>query len=131
MNTVLLVVLTLALIVVGGYVVYLIIALRETIKSLKSFMATTGDSLKPTLEELQLTLKSVRKVTDNVGIVTDDIKNLTGSVKQIGDNVKQVSDIVGRVATVSAVEAPALKAGIKAGVEYLVRNFFARGKHIQ
>lgn len=131
MNTVLLVVLTLAIIVIGGYVVYLIIDLRVTIKSLKAFMATTEETLKPTLEELQLTLKSTRKITDNVGIVTDDIKNLTGSVREIGDNVRLISTNVSKLASISATEAPALKAGIKAGVEYLVKNLFAGGKHIQ
>jgi uncharacterized protein YoxC len=126
MNSIFLGIITLAFLVLVGFVVYILLELKKSLISLRQSIATTEEILKSTTEELQLTLRSVRKVTDDVGVVTGDVKELSGSIRQIGENVKQISSVVGMVTTTSVVQASGLKAGIKAGFGYFLKNILAK-----
>jgi uncharacterized protein YoxC len=131
MNSLFFGLITLAILVLVGFVVYILLELKKTINALKQFIETTENTLKPTTEELQMTLKSVRKITDDVGVVTADVRLISGSIREIGENVQRMSEVVGMVTTTSVVQASGLKAGIKAGFEYFLKNLFAKGKQIQ
>ncbi len=92
-------------------------------------MSTTENSLKPTVAELQETLKSVKSVADNATVMSEDIKVLSGALRDFGSNVKRTSEDVNRLAnfvdgmTSSAVvETSCLKAAVKAGGWYFIRN---------
>ena len=63
---------TLAVLVLTGFIIYLILELKKTINSVKLSMESIEKVLIPTVEELQMTLKSVRKITDDVGVVTEE-----------------------------------------------------------
>lgn len=127
MNSLFLGLITLAVLVLAGFVIYFIIDLKKTTASLNRFIATTEDVLQPTVDELQMTLKSVRKITDDVGVVTEDVRRMSGSLKDIGDNVQKISEAVQEVATESITGATALKAGLKAGFGYFVKNVGSKG----
>ena len=122
MNTVLLGIIALAVVLLVVYFIYLVTGIKKTLNTVNEFIVTTESSLKPTLEEVQVTLQSIRKVTDDVGIVTDDIKDMSGSVKRIGENIEEVSRAVKQTAATSLSETRGIKAGIKAGVGYFIRN---------
>jgi uncharacterized protein YoxC len=127
MNSIFLGLITFAFLVLVGFIVHVLLELKKSLISLRQSMAATDEILKSTTEELQITLRSVRKVTDDVGIVTGDAKELSGSIRQIGENVQRISSVVGMVTTTSVVQASGLKAGIKAGVGYFLKNILAKG----
>lgn len=127
MNNLFLGIIALAVLVLAGFVIYLIIDLKKTLASLNRFITMTEDTLQPMVDELQMTLKSVRKITDDVGTVTEDARRMSGSLRDIGDNVQIVSRAVREVATESVTGATALKAGLKAGFAYFMRNIGSRG----
>jgi len=119
---------TLAVLVLTGFIIYIILELKRTIDSVKLSMESIEKILIPTVEELQMTFKSVRKITDDVGVVTEDVKGLSGSIREISANVKQVSEAVSTITKTSAVQVTGLKAGVRAGFGYFIKNFLAKGK---
>lgn len=115
---------TLAVLVLTGFIIYIILELKKTIDSLKCSMDSIEKTLIPTVEELQMTFKSVRKITDDVGIVTESVRGLSGSISEIGQNVKHVSEVINTITTSSAVQVSSVKAGVKAGFGYFIKNLF-------
>ena len=122
---------TLAVLVLTGFIIYIILELKKTIDSVKLSMESIEKILIPTVEELQMTFKSVRKITDDVGVVTEDVKGLSGSIREISANVKQVSEAVSTITKTSAVQVSGVKAGVKAGFGYFIKNLFAKGQQDQ
>jgi uncharacterized protein YoxC len=117
---------TLAVLVLTGFIVYIILELKKTIDSVKLSVESIEKVLIPTVEELQVTLKSVRKITDDVGVVTEGVKGLSGSIREMSENVKYVSDAVSTITKTSVVQASGIRAGIKAGFEYFIKNLLAK-----
>ncbi len=108
---------------------WVMLELRKAIMALKDLVSTTENSLKPTVAELKETLKSVRNVADNATVMSEDIKVLSGALRDFGTNVKRASGDVNHLVnlvdgmTSSAVsETYCLKAAMKAGGWYLIRN---------
>ena len=122
---------TLAVLVLTGFIIYIILELKKTIDSVKLSMESIEKILIPTMEELQMTFKSVRKITDDVGVVTEDVKGLSGSIREISANVKQVSEAVSTITKTSAVQVTGLKAGVRAGFGYFIKNFLAKRQQDQ
>jgi len=111
--------------------IYVMLDLRKTIRALKELVNTTENSLKPTVAELQETLKSVRNVANNVTAVSEDMKILSGALRDVGENVKRVSEdmkhlvnFVDGMTSSAVVEASGLKAGVKAGFWFFLKNLF-------
>jgi uncharacterized protein YoxC len=117
---------TLAVLVLTGFIVYIILELKKTIDSVKLSVESIEKVLIPTVEELQVTLKSVRKITDDVGVITEGVKGLSGSIREMSENVKYVSDAVSTITKTSVVQASGIRAGIKAGFEYFIKNLLAK-----
>jgi uncharacterized protein YoxC len=117
---------TLAILVLTGFIVYIILELKKTIASVKLSMESIEKVLIPTVEELQVTLKSVRKITDDVGVVTEGVKGLSGSIREMSENVKYVSEAVSTITKNSVVEVSGVKAGVKAGFEYFIKNLLTK-----
>jgi len=122
---------TLAIIVGMIIFIFVMIELRKAIGALRELVKTTENSLKPTVVELQETLKSVRNVAENATAITGDMKLLSGALKDLGENMKHVSgDVKHLVAFVDGitqsalVEASGLKAGVKAGFRFFLKNLF-------
>jgi len=120
-----------AIIVAVIIFIWVMLELRKAIRALRELVSTTENSLKPTVAELQETLKSVRNVADNATVVSGDIKVLSGALRDVGENVKSVSgdikhlvDFVDEMTSSAVVEASGLKAGVKAGVWYFIKNLF-------
>jgi uncharacterized protein YoxC len=120
-----------AIIVAVIIFIWVMFELRKAIRALKELVSTTENSLKPTVAELQETLKSFREVADNATVVSGDIKVLSGALRDVGENVKHVSgdvkhlvDFADGMTSSAVVEASGLKAGVKAGVWYFIKNLF-------
>jgi len=118
-----------AMIVAVIIFIWVMLELRKAIRALRELVNTTENSLKPTLAELQETLKSVRNVANNATVVSGDIKVLSGALRDVGENVKGVSgdikhlmDFVDGITSSAVVETSGLKAGVKAGVWYFLKN---------
>jgi predicted PurR-regulated permease PerM len=122
---------TLAIVVGVIIFIFVMIELKKAIGALRELVKTTDNSLKPTVIGLQETLKSVRNVAENTTAITGDMKLLSGALKDLGENMKHVSGdvkhLVGFVdgMTQSAlVEASGIKAGVKAGFGFFLKNLF-------
>jgi uncharacterized protein YoxC len=126
MNNIFLGLITLAVLVLTGFIIYIILELKKTIDSVKLSMESIEKVLIPTVEELQVTLKSVRKITDDVGVVTEGVKGLSGSIREISENVKYASEAVSTITKTSVVEVSGVRAGIKAGFEYFIKNLLTK-----
>ena len=116
----------LAVVVTAGFIISLIIELKKTACSLREFLTTTEESIKPTLEELQQTLNSIRNVSDDINDVTADIKTFSGTVRDVGQNIKHVSNLIEDVTSSTTVKASGLKVGIKTAMGGLLNNLFSR-----
>jgi methyl-accepting chemotaxis protein len=122
---------TFAIIVAVTIFIWVMLELRKAIRALKELVNTTENSLKPTVAELQETLKSVRNVADNATVVSGDVRVLSGALRDVGENVKSVSgdmkhltDFVDGITSSVVVETSGLKAGVKAGTWYFLKNLF-------
>lgn len=126
MNNLFLGLIALAVLVLTGFIVYLILELKKTIASVRVSMESIEKVLLPTVEELQMNLKSVRKITDDMGVVTENVKGFSDSIRAMSDNVKQVSETVSTITKTSVVEVSGVKAGLKAGFEYFIKNLLTK-----
>ena len=128
MNNLFLGLITLAVLVLTGFIIYIILELKKTISSLRITVESINKTLIPTVEELQMTFKSVRKITDDVGVVSEEVKGLSGSVHAISENVKYASEAVSRITTNSVAQISGVRAGIKAGFGYFISNLLTKGQ---
>ncbi len=126
MNTVFLGLITLAVLVLTGSIIYIILELRKTISSLGVTVESFEKTAIPTVEQLQVTFKSVRKISDDVGVVSEEAKGLSGSVREMGKNVKYASEEVSRITADSLAQISDVRAGIKAGLGYLISNLLTK-----
>jgi len=126
MNSIFFGLITLAILVLVGFIIYFLHELKKTLNSLMQYMETTEATLKSTTEELQMTLRSVRRITDDVGVVADDARMFSGSIRSIGESVKRVSGVLSIASTACVLQTSGIAAGVKAGLEYFLRNLLRR-----
>jgi len=122
---------TLAVLVLTGFIVYLILELKKTISSLRITLESLEKKIVPTVEEVQITLKSVRKITDDVGVVSEEVKGISGSVREMSENVKYASEVISRITTNSVAQISGVRAGIKAGIGYFISNLLTKREEDQ
>jgi uncharacterized protein YoxC len=123
MNTVFLGLITLAILVLVGFVINAVLESKKTLIRLRNTMDTVETTIVPTVEELKLTIMSIRKITDDVGSVSED---LSGSVKEIILNVKNASEAISCAAIRSGRQVSGMKAGVKTGLVYFLSNIFVK-----
>jgi uncharacterized protein YoxC len=116
----------LSVIITVGFVVWLVIEIKKTLRVLNDFLKTSEESLKSTLDELQQTLRSLRSVSDDLNDVTSDIKTLSGSVRDVGLNIKSVSNMIEDITSSGYSKVSGVKAGIKTGIMVLLSNLFSK-----
>lgn len=126
MNQIWFALMTVAFLIVVGFLIYVLLEMRKSAKALTEFLKTTEDSLKPALEELQLTLKGLRRVTDDVNKVTEDIKTVSNSARDIGQNLKKVSKLVNEVSSETIIKVSGWRVGIRTALEVLLKNLFLK-----
>jgi len=124
MNIILSVIVSVFLIVIAVFLVPLLLELKKTVISLRNI---TENNLKPALDELQLTLKSARCVSDNVNEITADIKEVADSLTGVSTRIHAVTGIIDALSSSASVKALSLKAGMTAGLTYLLTNLLRKG----
>jgi hypothetical protein len=61
--------------------------------------------------------------------MTEDVKVLTQSVRNVGESIRTVNDFVSSITSPPLTQVSAVKAGVRAGVEYLVKHMAAKKKN--
>ena len=129
MNSLFLGLITAAVIAAVIIFVYVTLDLRRMMRALEKLAGTVENSFKPTVTELQETLRSVRNVADDITTISEDIRNFSGALRDVGENVKRVSaeiehlaSFVDGITSSAVVEASGLKAGVKAGFWFFLKN---------
>ena len=102
--------------------IYVMLELKEAIRSLKDMIKTTENNLNPTLEELRETLKSLRNITDNVTDVTEHVKAVTVNIKDVSNSIKKVGKTLDGMSLPSSLCMSGIKAGVIAASGVLLKN---------
>lgn len=94
--------------------------------ALRQFMRQSSGDMQHVLSELRVTLENFRKITDNVSGVTEDVREISNSVADLQRDVRTLYSFI-RETVGGAVKADlaGLKAGVKTGMETLVKNLKA------
>lgn len=123
----------LALIAVATLVVYVafniiyLVDLRRTSIALRRFINRTDENLTPALVELRLTLQDLRKVTADVSSLTERMRSAAGALLTVERTVENLYSYYREGLGLSAqTNVSALKAGLRAGVVSLFKNFKSR-----
>lgn len=93
---------------------------------LRQFIRQSSGDMRNVLAELRGTLENFRKITDNVSVVTEDVREISNSVADLQRDVRTLYSFI-RETVGGAVKADlaGLKAGVKTGMETLVKNLRA------
>lgn len=115
-------IITVAVVVVGGFAIFTIVEARKTLKGINEFIKNTEEELTPAI-------KALRESLDNINTVVEDIQTVTGSTRRIGENLREASDkITEAIESVTEIKRQgratvvALKAAIREGLKALIRN---------
>jgi uncharacterized protein YoxC len=106
-------------------IVYQVNAFR-TAGALRQFIEKSSGDIQNVLVELRGTLENFRKITDNINVVTGDVREITNSVADLQRDVRTLYSFIRETVegTVKA-DLAGLKAGVKTGMETLVKNLRA------
>ena len=126
MSSVFLGLITLAVVVVAIYVVFLILEIKGFMRNTQETLQRLESNIDPALVEFSVTLKSVHGLTDNINEITDDVKSVSSSVREVAENVRNVSRLVGSFSAVPVIESAAIRAGVKAGMGYALKSLLSR-----
>lgn len=108
--------------------IYIAMELKEALRILKEFVKNTETDLKPTLDELKQTMRGIRGVTDNLEETTENVRALAGSVNGVTDTVNRVNKIVSDAANFADSELRAVRAGLSAAANVILKNKFFKKK---
>lgn len=94
--------------------------------ALRQFIRQSSGEMQNVVAELRGTLENFRKITDNVNVVTEDVREITNSVADLQRDVRTLYSFIRETVggTVTA-DLAGLKAGVKTGMETLVKNLRA------
>jgi len=103
-------------------IVYQVNSLRAA-TALRHFIQQSSGEMQNVLTELRGTLENFRKITDNINVVTEDVRVITNSVADLQRDVRTLYSFI-RETVEGSVKADfaGLKAGVKTGIETLVKN---------
>ena len=119
-------IITLSIVAAACAFVYVLIEVREAVKTIKEFVKTTEDTLNPTLEELRKSLKSIRNVTDNTTAITEDVRTLSASAREVGKDIMYVSKFVSKAVSPPFICIPGLRAGVKAAAGVILKGVLSK-----
>jgi uncharacterized protein YoxC len=126
MNHIWLGLITIAFLVLTGFIVSFLIELKKTTIAVREFLKTTETVIKPALEELQQTMKSLRNTTDKVNDIADDLQDVSHALRDTGQTIKQVSTVIGGITSATCIKVSGLRAGIRTALELLLHSFIQR-----
>jgi uncharacterized protein YoxC len=115
---------TLAVLVAVAYFVIVATEMRTWLKTTSQALKDSQEHLTRTLDELRQTLQSTRHVTDNMGIIIADARDVAESAREVSNRVRTVGKFVENFTSLPALQASALKLGIRTAVRYAVKHFF-------
>lgn len=121
-------VIAVAVIVGVLFTIPVLLELRRAIRTLNSILKVTEESLSPTLRELRATLENLDRITTDVSTVTDDVRVFSGSIRQVGKDVRELSGLINVLGGDVGAKMSGLRAGVGAGLAYLAKNLFKKGR---
>jgi uncharacterized protein YoxC len=127
MTNILLAALLMLFAVLTVFLVLTLIELRKTSRELSEFLKNTDSSLRPVLEDLDANLKNIKNITGDISAVTEDAKAFSSSVREVADGVKSLADMLGGIEGKAKISVQSIRAGAKAAIEVLARNFLTKG----
>lgn len=107
--------------------IMLAILLLQVLRIVVSMRRVVEDKVDPVLKELQGVMGNVRELSDNAKGVVEDVRELSSSAREVGKTVRAVNDLAGDIGSSATIRAISLKAGVIAGLEYLLTNLLRKG----
>lgn len=117
---------TIAFLMMVGFLIHVLLELRRSTKALTEFLKTAENSIGPAFEELQKTMKSLRKVSDDINTVTEDIRLISGNARDVGQTLKRISELINEVGSETIIKTSGLRVGIKTALEVLFNNILSK-----
>lgn len=107
--------------------VMLAFLLFQVLKIAMSMRRIVDDKVDPVLKEMQVVIGNVREMLDNIKGAVEDVREFSSSVREVGKTVHAVNDLASGIGSSATVRAISLKAGVIAGLEYLLTNLLRKG----
>jgi hypothetical protein len=124
LNETLLTIGLITLIVYAVFNILYLIDLRKTSVALRQFIAKTDENLNTALAELRSTLGDLRRVAADIAIVVERVRSAASAVTSVEKSLAYIYGYYRDGLRQSAqANLAGLKAGLKAGVISLVKNF--------
>jgi uncharacterized protein YoxC len=113
--------------------IWLIVKLVDAVKAARTFLDSADTVVHETADELKLSLQSLRGITDKINLISADVESFSGSIRTVGEEVQQITGSIKRIGNVfqnvgteTMASVCGLRAGIRSGLEVLVKNLFQR-----
>ncbi|MEJ2695804.1 MAG: hypothetical protein P8013_04075 [Candidatus Sulfobium sp.] len=107
--------------------VMLVLLLLQVLRMIISLRKTVEEKVDPVLKDVQGFAGNVREISDNAKGVVEDVREFSASVREVGKTVRAVNDLAGAFGTSTTVRALSLKAGVVAGLQFLLTNLLGKG----
>lgn len=107
--------------------IVIVVLLLQVLRIMSSLRKTVEDKMDPLLNDLQSVVANVREISDSARGVTEDVREFSTSIREVGKTVRAVNDLAGTIGSSAAIRTISLKAGIIAGLEYLLTNLLRKG----
>ena len=107
--------------------VVLIVLILQVLRAVTSLRRVVDVKLEPILKDVESVTGNVREMADNAKGIVEDVREFSSSVREVGRTVRAVNDLAGGIGSSATIRAISLKAGIVAGVQYLLTNLLRKG----
>jgi uncharacterized protein YoxC len=107
--------------------VVLIVLILQVLRAVTSLRRVVDVKMEPILKDVESVTGNVREMADNAKGIVEDVREFSSSVKEVGRTVRAVNDLAGGIGSSATIRAVSLKAGIVAGVQYLLTNLLRKG----
>lgn len=107
--------------------VVLVLLLLQVLRTVLWLRKNVESKVDPVIKEVQGVLENVREMSDNAKGIVEDVRELSTSVREVGKTVRAVNDLAGGIGSSASIRAASLKAGIVAGLQYLLTNLLRKG----
>jgi uncharacterized protein YoxC len=107
--------------------VILIFLLLQVLRTVMSLRKTIEGKMDPVLNDLQSVMGNVREISDSAKGVAEDVREFSGAIRDVGKTVGAVNALAGSIGSSATIRAISLKAGIVAGLQYLLTSLLRKG----
>jgi len=109
------------------FLVFALMQLRKTAKSVEDFLRNTEGSLNPLLKELRESVERANRITAGLENSINDVQHLSKAIGEAGAIVNEVNKLVRQSGLVFSIKAASLGVGVKTALNVLAKGIIKKG----